>query len=357
MIRPLTRRGIAALAIAFALAAPALAASPLTIRIGYAAIGVGNRPYADQTSVATARAGQYVEKAFAQRPDVKIEWYFFKGAGPAVNEAIANGQLDFAYQGDLPSLIGRANGLRTKLLLASGAHKPVYLAVQPSSDIKGVQDLKGRRVALQRGTNNQLAVDKVLAAKGLSERDLKIVNMDSAAATAALAAKEIDAAFGDTELIRLEQQGVARIAYTTKGDDPRLGRNGAFLVTEAFVAAHPEETQTVVDAVVAAARWSSEEANREALFQLWTTSGIPADINRAYFADESLAWRHSPLFDDFMRSQYAEQGAAALEYGLLRRPVDQTGWIDTSYLERAQKAQHLENFWQRYGADGKPLGS
>jgi hypothetical protein len=36
----------------------------------------------------------------------------FKGAGPAVNEGFANDQLDFAYQGDLPSLIGRAPYLK-----------------------------------------------------------------------------------------------------------------------------------------------------------------------------------------------------------------------------------------------------
>lgn len=36
---------------------------------------------------------------------------FFKGAGPVVNEALANGQVDFAYLGDLAAIIGKANGL------------------------------------------------------------------------------------------------------------------------------------------------------------------------------------------------------------------------------------------------------
>ncbi|GGF82487.1 hypothetical protein GCM10007301_48240 [Azorhizobium oxalatiphilum] len=40
-----------------------------------------NRPYAEGTSAATARAGHYVENAFAVTPNIKVEWYFFKGAG------------------------------------------------------------------------------------------------------------------------------------------------------------------------------------------------------------------------------------------------------------------------------------
>ncbi|STV79480.1 alkanesulfonates-binding protein [Klebsiella michiganensis] len=48
---------------------------------------------------------------------VEVQWQFFKGAGPAVNEALANRQLDFVYLGDLAAIIGKANGLPTRLLL------------------------------------------------------------------------------------------------------------------------------------------------------------------------------------------------------------------------------------------------
>ena len=72
------------------------------------------------------RVNQWLEQAFAA-DGVKVEWLFFKGAGPAVNEALSNRQIDFAYQGDLPQVVGRANGLKTKLLLVSGARNNLYL--------------------------------------------------------------------------------------------------------------------------------------------------------------------------------------------------------------------------------------
>ena len=135
----------------------ARANEPVTIRFGFANVGVDNRQYSGGNFLAVAHAEHYIESELKDLPGVKIEYAFFKGAGPAVNEAFANGQLDFASQGDLPQIIARANGLKTRQLAAGGAHVPMYLAVPPDSDIHTIKDLKGRKVALFRGTNNHLA--------------------------------------------------------------------------------------------------------------------------------------------------------------------------------------------------------
>ncbi|NRP75319.1 putative aliphatic sulfonates-binding protein [Ensifer psoraleae] len=339
------------------LASASHAEEPLVIHVGYAAIGVDNRPFAEGTSAATARAGEYLEKEFAKDPNIKIEWTFFKGAGPAVNEAFANDQLDFAYQGDLPSLIGRATGLKTKYLLASGTRKPLYLAVAKNSGIRKIEDLKGRKVAFQRGTNGHLSAIKVLEAHGLKERDVQVINLDSAGTVAALTSKDIDAAFGDTQLINLAAKGSADVIYTTKGNDPRFGRNAGIIGREAFIEAHPEITQRIVDAFVKAAQWSSDEPNRAALFELWHKSGTPIPIIEEYFSNDTLAYRNSPLIDGLLVSQYTEQAAKGKEYGLIRRDVDLEGWFEPKYLNDALERLNLKSFWQPYGADGKPLAS
>lgn len=338
-------------------ASSAQSAEPLVIHVGYAAIGVDNRPFSEGTSAATARAGEFLEKEFANDPDIKIEWTFFKGAGPAVNEGFANDQLDFAYQGDLPSLIGRATGLKTKYLLASGARKPLYLAVAKESGIAKIEDLKGRKIALQRGTNGHLAAIKILEAHGLKERDVQVVNLDSAATVAALTSKDIDAAFGDTQLINLASKGSADIIYTTKGDDPRFGRNAGIVGRQAFIDAHPEITQRVVDAFVKAAQWSSDEPNRAGLFELWHKSGTPIPILEEYFSKDTLAYRNSPLIDDLLISQYEEQAVKSKEFGLVRREIDLKGWFEPKYLNSAIERLGLQKFWQPYGADGKPVAS
>ena len=73
------------------------------------------------------RSQQLLEKAFAE-DGVTIDWKYFKGAGPVINEAFANGQVDFAYLGDLAAIIGKANGLDTRLLSAAARGNKQYLA-------------------------------------------------------------------------------------------------------------------------------------------------------------------------------------------------------------------------------------
>ena len=335
--------------------APAGAAEPIIVRIGFASVGADNRQFSGGSSAAVVHSERYLDQELRDRPEVKVEWYFFKGAGPAVNEAFANNQLDFALQGDLPQIIGRANGLKTKILLASGAHAPIYLAVPVGSPVRKVSDLRGRKVSIFRGTNNHLAAVKVLAGYGLQERDVQVINMDTATTNAALTARDIDAAFGNFPLAGLAEKNIVEIIYTTKGDNPAYERHSTLIGQEAFIKAHPDITQKIVSAIVRAARWSSEEANREAFFEISSRTGFPASGYRYDFSGQQLNYRNSPIIDASIIESYRFQAKQAREFGLLRRDVNVDGWFDRSFLDAALKEQGLVKYWPEYDAGGKPL--
>lgn len=335
-------------------ASPAVAADRITVRIGFASVGADNRQFSGGSSAAVAHSEHYLDRELSDRPDVKIEWYFFKGAGPAVNEAFANNQLDFALQGDLPEIIGRANGLKTKILLASGAHAPIYLAVPAGSPIRKVADLRGRKLSIFRGTNNHLAAVKVLAGNDLKERDVQVINMDTATTNAALTSKDIDAAFGNFPLASLVEKNIAEIIYTTKGDNPAYERHATLIGQEAFIKAHPDVTQKIVSAIVRAARWSSDEANREAFFEISARTGFPASGYRFDFSGQELKYRNTPIIDASIIESYRVQAKQAKEFGLLRRDVDIDGWFDRSFLNAALKEQGLLGYWHEYDSSGKP---
>lgn len=331
------------------------AAEPLTIRVAFSQIGVGGRPYAALQSSAIAHARGYFTDEFKSDPDIKFEFTFFKGAGPATNEAAANGQVDFFSQGDLPSIIGRASGLKTHILANVAGRQSRYVAVRPDSDIRRIDDLKGRKVSQQRGTNITLSISKIIAAHGLAERDIKFLNMDNATAKAALLGGDIDAAFGTQDLLELERDGKVRLIYSSKNDDPTVTSNSTFLVREEFERAHPEIVARVVKALVRAAAWSSDEANREAVFETFALTGIPVEIYRAEYDGQPLALRNSPLIDEFLIARYKEQAVFAKEFGLIRREVDTAGWFEPKYLEAALKDLQLERAWKRYDGAGTAL--
>ncbi|MDP9898737.1 ABC transporter substrate-binding protein [Variovorax ginsengisoli] len=344
---------LGAIALATLGAMPALAAPPEAIRIGVASAGGGEPVTWGGSPGGVIRVNQWLEEEF-KGSGTKIEWLFFKGAGPAVNEALSNKQIDFAYQGDLPQIVGRSNGLQTKLLVASGVRNNLYVVVPPASDVKSVKELKDRKVSIFRGTNGHLVAINVLAAHGMTERDIKGVNLDAGSAQAALVSNGVDAAFGGYEWFKVRDQGLAKIIYSTQGQDPALTRQASLLVRTEFEKAHSAEVQRVVDVFVRGARWSSDEKNREALFDIWARSGTPVTSWAAEFDKQSLAERNSPLIDDFVISRYKAVVSDALKLKLIRNEVAIDGWFDTSYLQKALKKQGLETYWTAYDAKGRP---
>src|SRR6187551_1367160 len=139
----------------------ALADKPSIIRIANPGIGIGNRPAVGGSSAAVLHLRGMLEEEF--KPDgIQVKWSFLRGAGPAVNEAYANGLVDFSLLGDLPSIIGKAGGLQTRVLAATAIRQNLYLTVPASSEIQKLTDLRGKKVSLFKGTNNQLAAAKIL---------------------------------------------------------------------------------------------------------------------------------------------------------------------------------------------------
>jgi len=352
-LSPLRRATLSAAALALSIGPLYATAAPQVIRIGVASAGGGEPVTWGGSPGGVVRVNEWLEQEF-KPSGIQIEWLFFKGAGPAVNEALSNKQIDFAYQGDLPQVVGRANGLKTKLLVVSGARNNLYVVTPPQSDIRGIKDLKDKRVSIFRGTNGHLVAINVLAANGLAERDLKAVNLDAGSAQAALVSNGVDAAFGGYEWFKVRDQGLAKVIYSTQGQDPAYTRQASLLVREDFEKEHPAEVQRVVDVFVRAADWSSDEKNRAELFRIWARSGTPVASWEAEFDKQSLAERNSPLVDDFIIARYKAVVRDAVQLKLIRREVPVDGWFDTRYLQASLKKLGLEKRWTAYDAKGQP---
>ncbi|MGF6512996.1 sulfonate transport system substrate-binding protein [Pseudomonas sp. BT76 TE3572] len=352
---PLFHKGRIAAVLAALLAIPLAQADVL--RIGVATAGGGDPVTFSGSTLGIVRNQQLLEKAFAGT-GTEVQWFFFKGAGPAVNEALSNQQLDFAYQGDLPAVVGRSNGLDTKLLAALGVRANLYLAVPKGSQLKSIEDLKGKKVAVFRGTNGHLVTINLLAEHGLTERDIKVINLDTGSTQAALVSNGVDAAFGGRELFKLRDQGLIDIVYDNPTQDVRYTRQTALVVRGTYEKKHPDNVQKVVDTLVDAAKWTSDDSHRDAVFTEWAKSNEPAESLRADFTGVSLRDRASPLVDNFLLGRYQAVADQAKEEKLIRRPVSIDGWFETSYLQKSLKAKGLETYWTPYGPDGKqPAGN
>lgn len=273
------------------------------------------------------RSQQIYEKAFADQ-GIKIQWIFFKGAGPVINEAFANQQVDLAYLGDLAAIIGKSNGLDTRLLSAAARGIKHYLAVVPGSGIKTLQDLKGKRVSVFRGTASQLSFDTALASQGLSEKDLKVINLDFNAALAALAAKQIDATWALSGLTALEDKGLAELPLSSKDLGGAGNIQGVLVAAGTFVDAHPEAVARLLKAQEQATRWLTDEANKQAYIDLVSSyASYPAAILEKDLSTEKMGDLFpSQLDPKFLTALQSSVDIAARER-LIRKPFKVSEWV------------------------------
>ena len=333
----------------------ARAASPSVIRIGVPSVGVGDRPRSGGSPPSTVGLQGSLEEQF-KADGITVQWNYLRGAGPAVNELFANGLIDFGFGlGDLPSIIGRAGGLPTRLLLAGGIRQNSYLSVPADSGINNVKDLRGKKVAIFKGTNIQLAVAKILESQGLTEKDLRAINMNTPSTKAALVTRDIEAAWGGSDYLALRDQGVSKVVFTTRGGNPKFLRHSSVVASQSFIDQYPAITQRVVNTIVSTAKWLSEhDANPTPVFQLWTKSGVQFNDYKEDFSGSSLKLRSSPLVDEYFSAQYKRAITDAKRFGLIRKEFAFESWTETRFLKEALKAQKLESYWTPYDADGKP---
>jgi sulfonate transport system substrate-binding protein len=325
---------------------------PSVIRLANPGVGTGNRPAVGGSSATTLHLRGMLEEEF-KADGIKIEWSFLRGAGPAVNELYANNLVDFSLLGDLPSIIGKAGGLNTRILAATGIRGSTYIAVPAESNIKSVKDLKGKRVAMFKGTNIQLAINKILEKHGLKEKDVRFINMDTNSAKTALITKDIDACFGGADYIALRDQGAAKIIYNSRDDDPRFLRHAAFVGSEDFIRKYPTITKRVVKTLVEAAKWLSDQStNPTPVYQLWAKSGVPYSNYKEDLQAESLKVRSSPLLDPYFVSTYKWNIEQAKRFGLIKSDVNLDDWIDQRFLQQALRELSLEGYWKPIDPSG-----
>lgn len=274
------------------------------------------------------------EKQFKAQ-HIEVEWRFFKGAGPAINEALVNKQADLAFVGDLAAIIGKANGIDTRLLAATGRHFEAYLGVIPHQGYTRLEQLKGKRIAIWQGTAVQLSFDRFLHSQGFSEKDFKIVNLDSSAMNAALAAKQIDAGWGLMSILALQHKGLVDIPFGSQNTPNHAGSvQSGLIARQEFIDQDPQVTQQIVDVLTQATQWVAQPSHREeAITQAVKNAGYPLALYQQYLKDQDLGVLFSPLLDEEYLT-YLQSGAdVAFSSKLIKKQVDVHAWAEQRFIQ------------------------
>ncbi|CAH2598984.1 ABC transporter substrate-binding protein [Rhodovastum atsumiense] len=225
--RPLLMAAMAGLAgVTGAHAAPA---RPRSIRVTYV-----TAPF--NVPLIVMRANGYLQEAFAPL-DIAVETPVIT-SGAAQFQAIAAGAIDIAsVLGDTSAIIGRANGVDLKVIGAFSRSPRAFAIMTRADGPDSIEALRGRTVGGPKGTTLNQLLAAALAARRMRLADVNYLNMDLAAARAALLAGQIDAAtLAGADAMAVTAAG-GRIITTAEGVTSPMS---VIAVRGAFLAEHPD---------------------------------------------------------------------------------------------------------------------
>jgi sulfonate transport system substrate-binding protein len=231
-------------AISLGFSAPAQAQSkPEVLRIGFQKAA---------SLLVLQKAQGTLEKRLA-RLGVDVRWIEFP-AGPQMLEGLNVGAIDVGYVGEAPPVFAQAAGASFVYVGNDPASPRAEAVVVPKdSPLKSVADLKGKKVALNKGSNVHYLLVRALEQAGLKFSDVQPVYLAPADARAAFDRGAVDAwAIWDPFLAAAEKQGSARILVDGRG----LVNNYLYYLAErSYAEKHPEVLRELFEDSVAQGRW------------------------------------------------------------------------------------------------------
>jgi sulfonate transport system substrate-binding protein len=158
-----------------------------------------------------------LEKRLAPQ-GIEVTWVEFP-AGPQLLEGLNVGAIDFGYVGEAPPIFAQAAGASFVYVgYEESSPAAEALIVQKNSPIKAVAELKGKKIALNKGSNVHYLLVKLLEKHGLKYSDVQPVFLPPADARAAFERGSVDAwVIWDPYTAAAEQQIGARILADGKG--------------------------------------------------------------------------------------------------------------------------------------------
>lgn len=206
---------------------------------------------------------------------VNVKWVEFP-AGPQLLEGLNVGSVSFGEAGEAPPIFAQAaNSNLVYVANQPEAPKAEALIVQKDSNIQSVQDLKGKRIALNKGSNVHYLLLKVLEANNLKLSDIEVVYLPPSDARAAFERGAVDAwVIWDPFFAAAEHQIGARVIATGENI---VSNHQFYLADRKFAEANPQIIDAVVNELNLTTEWVSSHQD-EAAKLLEKPTGLAFDV-------------------------------------------------------------------------------
>ena len=229
---------------------------------------------------------------------VNVQWTEFPG-GPQLLEGLNVGSIDFGTTGEAPPIFAQAAG--ADLLYV--AHEPPAptseaILVPKDSALKSVSELKGKKIALNKGSNVHYLLVRALEDAGLKYSDIQPVYLPPADARAAFERGSVDAwVIWDPFQAAAEHQLQAR---TLRNGEGLVANHQFYLAARPYAEKHPEVVNVLVEEIRSVGGWIRQNS-AEATQQVAPLLGLSPEITRT--AVERQAYGAQLITPDVVEAQ------------------------------------------------------
>jgi sulfonate transport system substrate-binding protein len=227
-----------------------------------------------------------------------VKWTEFQ-FGPPLLEAINVGSIDFGNTGETPPVFAQAAGAPIRYVAYEPpAQKGEAILVQKDSPLKSVADLKGKKVAVARGSNAHYLLVKALEKAGVKYEDITPVYLAPADARAAFETGAVDAwSIWDP----YQSAAETTLGAKTLTDATGLVPNTQFyLSSQKFIETEPKVLDVVLDELRGVDAWAQADIHVVAE-QLSASVGLPVPVLEVALKRQSYGIK--PIDDQVLVAQ------------------------------------------------------
>jgi sulfonate transport system substrate-binding protein len=301
--------------------------SAATSGITAKAIRIATQPIPHYAPVFVAQEKGWLEKELA-KAGVTVRWTSF-AAGPPMNEAFAAGEEDIGLLGDTPAIIAKSAGQDTRIIgLTSSGPKALAVVVRKNSNIKSVKALKGKKVAVTKGSYAHHLLSLVLKNNGLTTDDIQLINLSLADIGTALTTGDIDAgAMWEPLITKLEENNVARVL----ADGTNIKKGVLVIVTtDRFATKNPELVKAFLKVYQRGYEFIKANPSEAANLIADDVKLTPKQLLKVIAKFDFNPVLHPDDIEELKKSEEFMRGAE-----IIKNPVNIDAFIDTSYAKAA----------------------
>jgi sulfonate transport system substrate-binding protein len=255
-----------------------------------------------------------LEKEFA-KDGISIQWVQTLGSNKAL-EFLNAGSIDFGSTAGSAALVAKINGNPIKSIYVYSQPEWTALVTRKDTNINKIEDLKGKRVAVTRGTDPHIFLVRALLSVGLTEKDIHPVLLQHPDGKTALIRGDVEAWAGlDPMMAQAEVEDAARLFYRNKGANTW----GILNVREEFLKDHPDLVKRLLAVYEDARKFSlANYADEKKAFQAATKLSDAV-------ADKQLKERTTITYNKIgpeQRDSILQAGIALQKAGVIPASVD-----------------------------------